>query len=125
MIVNGHPAIAGAGKSRDACAGCRELPMNPITHSEKFHVAADHPALPGHFPGAPVVPGVVLLDCVVAVVQRVWRMQVSGLPQVKFLRPLPPGQPVQLTIECDAAGMRFHIVEGTHSVASGLIQARA
>ena len=28
----------------------------------KFRVAADHPALPGHFPGRPIVPGVVILD---------------------------------------------------------------
>ena len=99
--------------------------MNPTTHSEKFHIAADHPTLPGHFPGAPVVPGVVLLDRVVATVERIWQAQVCGLPQVKFLRPLLPGQLAQLTIEGDAAGMRFRIVEGTHSVASGLIQIRA
>ena len=27
-----------------------------------FRVEADHPALEGHFPGRPIVPGVVLLD---------------------------------------------------------------
>jgi len=34
--------------------------MNDIvTH---VSVPADHPSLPGHFPGRPIVPGVVLLD---------------------------------------------------------------
>ena len=99
--------------------------MNTTVHSEQFHIASDHPALPGHFPGAPVVPGVVLLDHVVAVVQRVWKMQVSGLPQVKFLRPLGPGQPAQLTVERDDMGMRFRILDGTHGVASGLIEVAA
>lgn len=31
--------------------------LEPI--SETFTVPADHPSLPGHFPGNPVVPGVV------------------------------------------------------------------
>jgi 3-hydroxyacyl-[acyl-carrier-protein] dehydratase len=99
--------------------------MNATIHSENFHIAPDHPALPGHFPGAPVVPGVVLLDHVVAAVQRVWKIQVSGLPQVKFLRPLECGRPAQLTIERDEAGARFRIVDGAHVVASGLIECAA
>ena len=33
-------------------------------------VAADHPALPGHFPGRPIVPGVLLLDAVLQAMRR-------------------------------------------------------
>lgn len=62
--------------------------------------AADDPALPGHFPGAPVVPGALLLDAVIAEVDAAWG-EVRGVAQVKFLRPLVPG--VALHIELKRA----------------------
>jgi 3-hydroxymyristoyl/3-hydroxydecanoyl-(acyl carrier protein) dehydratase len=37
----------------------------------RFSIPSDHPSLPGHFPGRPVVPGVVLLDRVVAAIESV------------------------------------------------------
>ena len=56
-------------------------------------IDANHPSLPGHFPGAPLVPGVVILDEVVAALDE-WRQhsQLSGISKVKFLAPLKPGQ---------------------------------
>jgi len=56
-------------------------------------IQADHPSLPGHFPGAPLVPGVVILDEVVAVLDE-WRRdsQLSAIHNVKFLAPLKPDQ---------------------------------
>ena len=33
-------------------------------------IHADHPSLPGHFPGAPLVPGVVILDEVIAALEN-------------------------------------------------------
>lgn len=60
-----------------------------------FTIAPDHPSLPGHFPGRPVVPGVVLLDRVLeAILPLHPGRRASGLPQVKFLRPVLPGQTV-------------------------------
>ena len=56
-------------------------------------IHADHPSLPGHFPGAALVPGVVILDEVIAALEE-WRhdSQLSGIRSVKFLAPLNPEQ---------------------------------
>jgi 3-hydroxyacyl-[acyl-carrier-protein] dehydratase len=96
--------------------------MNPIAYSEKFHIAADHPALPGHFPSNPVVPGVVLLDGIAAAVERVWGKRVGGFAQVKFQRPLRPDQVAELFIERDGSGARFHFTCGPGVIASGAIE---
>jgi 3-hydroxyacyl-[acyl-carrier-protein] dehydratase len=57
-------------------------------------IGADHPSLPGHFPGAPIVPGVVILDEVLAALTK-WHenSHVTGVSAVKFLAPLKPEQP--------------------------------
>ena len=56
-------------------------------------IRANHPSLPGHFPDAPLVPGVVILDEVIGALAE-WRAnsQLSGIPMVKFLAPLHPEQ---------------------------------
>ena len=56
-------------------------------------IRADHPSLPGHFPNAPLVPGVVILDEVIAALGE-WRQNshLNGIPIVKFLAPLQPEQ---------------------------------
>jgi 3-hydroxymyristoyl/3-hydroxydecanoyl-(acyl carrier protein) dehydratase len=93
-----------------------------IVHSEHFHIAASHPALPGHFPGSPLVPGVVLLERVAAAIERVWGLRVSGLPQAKFLRPLLPAQQVQLQIVREDCSVRFRISCGAETVATGVCE---
>lgn len=85
-------------------------------------VAADHPAFAGHFPGAPVVPGVVLLDEAIHAVEladrgvpRCWRVA-----SVKFLRPVPPGEALVLEHERLASGtLRFTILSAGQAVATG------
>lgn len=88
-------------------------------------IPADHPALPGHFPGNPVVPGVVLLDAVAALAEREWQLVVRGLPQVKFVRALKPGESAEIVLERSDAGARFRIHAGADTIASGTLEATA
>jgi len=55
-------------------------------------IAMDHPALAGHFPGNPIVPGVLILDEVLRVAEQ-WRgkLRVKSVVSVKFTSPLKPG----------------------------------
>ncbi|MGI8738538.1 MAG: hydroxymyristoyl-ACP dehydratase [Gammaproteobacteria bacterium] len=66
------------------------------THSV---IDADHPSLPGHFPGAPIVPGVVILDEVAAALTK-WRAgaRIVGMPVVKFTARLRPQQPYTISL---------------------------
>ena len=99
--------------------------MNPAEYREPIRIPAAHPALPGHFPGNPVVPGVVLLDHVAAALAR-WRgTRVTGLPQVKFLRPLGPGQEGELVLTDAGASIHFAIVHNGETLASGSVEEAA
>jgi 3-hydroxyacyl-[acyl-carrier-protein] dehydratase len=58
----------------------------------EIRVAADHPALEGHFPGNPIVPGVVLLDAVIANVELATGCRISRVQQAKFHSVLRPSE---------------------------------
>ena len=65
-------------------------------------IRADHPSLPGHFPGAPLVPGVVILDEVLEALIE-WRQnsKLTGIRIVKFLAPLKPEHPFTICLSAD------------------------
>jgi 3-hydroxyacyl-[acyl-carrier-protein] dehydratase len=72
-----------------------------MTFETSSVIPADHPSLAGHFPGTPIVPGVVVLDEVAAALTE-WQKdsQLVGISFVKFLAPIKPGQ--SFTIAFDA-----------------------
>ena len=89
-----------------------------------FVIAPDHPSLPGHFPGRPLVPGVVLLDRVVAAIEaRHGPLGPLRLPQVKFVQPLLPGESARIELEGAAPRWRFRVLRGELLLASGEVAA--
>ncbi|HEY7576667.1 MAG TPA: hypothetical protein VH855_03650 [Acetobacteraceae bacterium] len=65
----------------------------------QFTIEPDHPSLPGHFPGRPIVPGVVVLDQALALLLRDRPGRcVAVLREVKFLSPVIPGEAVTIEI---------------------------
>lgn len=70
-------------------------------------VPADHPCLAGHFPGNPIVPGVVLVERVLDAMRDEVGRPLSGIPNVKFLHPLRPGTVFTICWSLQADGARF------------------
>jgi 3-hydroxyacyl-[acyl-carrier-protein] dehydratase len=84
-------------------------------------IPKEHPALPGHFPGAPVVPGVVMLGELVSAAERELgrALSVTGMPQVKFLSPLLPEQQALCALEIEDSRLTFRIEHAGRLVARG------
>jgi len=88
-------------------------------------ITVDHPSLAGHFPGRPIVPGVVLLQKVLETVCRSLpeKPVVTGLPTVKFSSPLKPDERVTIEVEGEAPGRAtFSCRVDRRVIASGIIE---
>ena len=93
--------------------------MNNATH---WTVPLDHPAFAGHFPGTPILPGVMLLDTVLHAIATATgiALDIGEISSVKFLSPATPGDELVIRHALSAGGaIRFDVVAGTRKIASG------
>ena len=99
--------------------------MKNVTH---WTVPLDHPAFAGHFPGTPILPGVVLLDTALHAIASATGIALDNceISSVKFLSPAKPGDELLIQHTLSVSGtIRFDIMAGMRKIASGSIVPRS
>lgn len=84
-----------------------------------------HPAMAGHFPGNPVVPGVVLLTELLGAIEREirWKRGPVTVTSMKFMRLLRPEEPFTLRLEIlSDREIRFAVTRENDHVAVGTVR---
>lgn len=86
-------------------------------------VPSGHPAIAGHFPGNPVVPGVLILEELILATNR-WLgedIRIRRLQQAKFLAPLRPGEEAVIVLARTGGSLRFSVRRGSVVIAAGAL----
>ena len=100
-------------------------------------IAADHPAFAGHFPGMPILPGVLLLDAAVHALQAAEGVAhgtdssdsnsdspapACRISAAKFLSPVGPGDTLTISYRTLATGSTHFEISSIHrKVAEGTL----
>ncbi|HEY3809664.1 MAG TPA: hypothetical protein VGL50_06990 [Steroidobacteraceae bacterium] len=86
-----------------------------------LRIPPDHPALAGHFPGTPVIPGALLLDEALHSIDP--RVRGWHIASVKFHRAVRPNEPMQLDWHQERSGaLRVEIRAGQALVLSAAVE---
>ena len=88
----------------------------------EWTVPADHASLAGHFPGHPILPGVVLLDRLQLGLAAAG-IRVSEISNAKFSSPALPGETLIFSAQPQSTGsLSFRIDCGDRTIASGTLR---
>jgi 3-hydroxyacyl-[acyl-carrier-protein] dehydratase len=118
---------AAAFTNGSSCWTCRdEENFADMTFEVSRAISANHPSLPGHFPDAPLVPAVLILDEVLAALRDKRKdCQLTAIRAVKFLHPLKPEQlfTICLSVSTRNAGeVNFCCRIGDRAIAEGQLE---
>jgi 3-hydroxyacyl-[acyl-carrier-protein] dehydratase len=92
-----------------------------------LEISADHPAFAGHFPNFPVLPGAVLIDEALKVIEQARGIDLTQwqIASAKFHAPARPHDRLVVEHEAPAEGLiRFLIRGGNGTVAGGTLSQR-
>jgi len=97
-------------------------------HRVSLRIPADHPSFAGHFPGRPLLPGVVLLAEVLeaALAEPALAAAIGRTPRIasaKFHAPVTPGSELELRLHTADARVRFEVWRADTLAASGQFDA--
>ena len=76
------------------------IESNPVLYKARVEIPMDHACFPGHFPGQPILPGVLLLERVMALAQTSLGQPLKECTvyNVKFLAPVAPGDALDVQL---------------------------
>lgn len=93
-----------------------------MTIEKSLIIDPSHPSLPGHFPGNPIVPGVVILEEILDLIGQSLNqpLMLANVPSVKFHSPLRPSESLQLNFDILPEHLiTFSCQVGSRRIASG------
>lgn len=81
-----------------------------------------HPALAGHFPGRPVIPGVVIIDEVITAISDMKgrSVNIKSISFIKFLNPVGPDEEFEISLtEKDSGKVDFSVFSAEKKILTG------
>lgn len=95
--------------------------LAPFVRPLRFDAA--HPSFAGHFPGRPIVAGVLLLEAAAAAL-REWRgLAVGQVVDAKFVAPLLPDEDAEVELsQMDGGRFRFVVRRGSDTLVRGTLE---
>ena len=88
-------------------------------------IASDHVCFAGHFPGNPILPGVVQVGWAVTCAEELhgFAAGVQKLERVKFIHPILPGMHItlHLSVDSESKRVRYEYRDATTRYASGTL----